>query len=158
MKQVCSFVRPVSNNRHFDVMNTQMRENCHDCGLFAVAYAAELVHGKDPCLAHFNTEMMRSHLIKCLEGHEMERFPLKRERRIGFGRCVKRSSTVDIYCTCRMPNNNQWSYAIRAPHGFTRSVLLSVLVTTLKRNGSVKNVRVCSSDTLLHCHIMNFSS
>ena len=98
-------LRPVSNNMRFDVMNTQMQENSHDCGLFAVAYAAELVYGKVPYLAHFNTEMIRSHLIKCLEGHEMERFPLKRERRIGFGRRVKISSTVDIYCTCRMPSN-----------------------------------------------------
>ena len=43
-------------------MNVQKQLNCSDCGVFAIAYATELVHSTDPLLAHRNVDLMRTHL------------------------------------------------------------------------------------------------
>ena len=46
-----------------------------DCGLYALAYATELVHGYDPGLYLFDQSKMRGHLIQCLTSKQMSRFP-----------------------------------------------------------------------------------
>ena len=41
-----------------------------DCGLYAIAYATYLAHGKDPkrlTTRYFKQELMRYHLVKCFE-------------------------------------------------------------------------------------------
>ena len=35
-RQICSFVRPTSNEFKFDIMIIQCQENMNDCGLFAI--------------------------------------------------------------------------------------------------------------------------
>ena len=45
--------------------------------------------------------VMREHLIKCLEGSEMQPFPVMRERRIG----AASSFIIDVYCYCRCPED-----------------------------------------------------
>ena len=106
MNQICSFVLPKCSSMRFDLMNTQIQENVNDCGLFAIAYATELVFGHDPCVTNFKTEVMRSHLIKCLKNHKMESFP-KRRRTIGFGENIRKSRIEKIYCYCHMPNDKK---------------------------------------------------
>ena len=105
-RQICSFVRPISNEFKFDIMNIQCQENMNDCGL---AYATELVYGEDPCFCHFQTEVMRSHLMKYLESGVMERFPLKKRRRVGLGKRIKQTVLEKIFCDCRMPNDKNLS-------------------------------------------------
>ena len=102
--QICSFVRPKAVEMRFDLMNIQPQDNLNDCGVYAIACATELTYGYDPCLAFFQPEAMRSHLTKCLESRTMLRFPLKKVRRVGFGKRVKQSVAERIYCNCRMPN------------------------------------------------------
>ena len=48
-----------------------------DCGLYAVAYATYLAHGKDPqrLTTHFKQELMRYHLVKCFEQGHLTEFP-----------------------------------------------------------------------------------
>ena len=49
-----------------------------DCGLYAIAYAAYLAYGKDPCKLtthHFKHETMRCHLVKCIEQGLLTDFP-----------------------------------------------------------------------------------
>ena len=106
-KQICSFVKPKGKHLRLDVMNMQMQDNLHDCGLFAVACAAELANNRDPCVAHFQPEQMRAHLMDCLENKKMTPFPLKKTRRVGFGKKIKYTKVENIYCYCRMPNYNK---------------------------------------------------
>lgn len=49
-KMICSFMKPNTNTLHFDLMNIQDQQNSYDCGVYAIAYATELAHGKDPIL------------------------------------------------------------------------------------------------------------
>ena len=52
---------------HFDLLNVQQQPNSWDCGLFAVAFATELVHGRSPACRHFDVKLLRPHLLDCLK-------------------------------------------------------------------------------------------
>ena len=103
-KQICSFLRPQSKTVRFELMNIQMQESLNDCGLHAIAIATELVYERDPCKAYFLAKEMRGHLIQCFNKKEITPFPVKRERRIGFGGRIRKSAQEKVYCDCRMPN------------------------------------------------------
>ena len=83
------------------VMNTQRQCNGSDCGVFAIANAYELCCGFDPCKAKFDHKPFRQHLAKCMETQHMSRFPLSGERVVGSR--VRSSQSVDLHCSCRMP-------------------------------------------------------
>ena len=51
-------------------------DSCN-CGLFAIAYAADMLNGKSPIDAKFNVPQMRIHLKKCLELETL--YPLPKE-------------------------------------------------------------------------------
>ena len=48
---------------------------------------------------------MRLHLTRCFERGKMEHFPCNDTRSVRFGRRVQKSLGVDIYCSCRLPND-----------------------------------------------------
>ena len=75
---ICGFVKPESDVFMFDIMNVHSQPNLTDCGLFALAFATELVHGEDPVLCSFDCSAMRLHLLQCLEAGFVERFPRKK--------------------------------------------------------------------------------
>ena len=52
---ICSIVRPQPDIINFDVVDVQNQPNGSDCGLFAIAFATELVHGHDPAGSFFDT-------------------------------------------------------------------------------------------------------
>ena len=108
-KQICSLVKPKEAQFIFDVLNVQHQTNLSDCGLFAIAFATELVYQQSPVFCDFNTSVMRSHLLTCFESGVMKRFPLRKIRRCAVGKKVCRSITEPIDCTCRMPNDNKLS-------------------------------------------------
>ena len=76
------------------VMNTQGS----DCGVFAIANAYELCCGFD---LKFDHKPFRQNLAKCMETQHMSRFPLSGERVVGSR--VRSSQSVDLHCSCRMP-------------------------------------------------------
>ena len=98
---ICSVMRPKANKVHFDLVNVHAQPNACDCGLYAIAYATELVHGCDPALCLFDN--MRQHLLCCL-GH-LSRFLCTNRRRIPIGSKVMPSIQECIYCTCRRVND-----------------------------------------------------
>ena len=77
-KQICSLIRPRCKEFRFDIVNTQHQTNDSDCGLFAIAFATEIINHKSPALCEFDVNQMRPHLIKCLEAGFLSRFPLKK--------------------------------------------------------------------------------
>ena len=108
-KQICSIVKPTCKVMKFDVMNTMSQPNAWDCGVFALACATDLAHGRDPVLSEWKLEDMRRHLVECLEKGHVSPFPTKKKRRIPLGSRVRRSTDERIYCTCRMPNDKNLS-------------------------------------------------
>lgn len=53
----------------------QKQPDGHNCGPFAIAYAAEILEGNSPTEAIFSVQEMRGHLIKCLENQKLTPFP-----------------------------------------------------------------------------------
>ncbi len=100
-KAICSLLKPKEDVFHFDLADVQKQSNSSDCGLFAVAFATELVYGGSPCSCIFDVTVLRSHLLECLEKGFLTSFPSK-AKRVGFGKIVKWSSRDAINCTCRM--------------------------------------------------------
>ncbi len=105
---VCSFFKCHSTDRlHFDVVNVQRQSNDYDCGVFAIAFAAELAFGRDPASSTWNTATMRCHLLHALEQKFVEPFPKNGQRSLRLGRRIYKSHPVPIHCVCRMPNDPQ---------------------------------------------------
>ena len=60
---------------HLDV---QRQNDGHNCGLFAVAFAAEVINGSSPIGVRFAVRQMPNHLMKCLLDRELSVFPKQR--------------------------------------------------------------------------------
>jgi hypothetical protein len=102
---ICGFIKPQKDVLLFDIMNVHAQPNLTDCGLFAVAFATELVYGKDPVLCNFDCAAMRLHLLEILEAGVVQRFPCTKQRRVPIGSRVRKTIREQIFCQCRMPNN-----------------------------------------------------
>ena len=46
-----------------------------DCGVFAVAYLIELLHGHDPSKSRFIQKQMRNHMLQCSQSECWKPFP-----------------------------------------------------------------------------------
>ena len=53
----------------------QKQPDGHNCGPFAITYAAEVLNGRSPSEAVFDVNKMREHLITCLEMQRLTPFP-----------------------------------------------------------------------------------
>ena len=49
------------------IANVTKQSGGSECGLYALAYVTHLAFGLDPSLFVFSSDLMRSHLISCIE-------------------------------------------------------------------------------------------
>ena len=63
------FQQPIS------FLPVQRQPDSFNCGLFAIAYAAEIIDGKSPSEAVFAVDLMRKHFMSCLEKLKLSPFP-----------------------------------------------------------------------------------
>ena len=61
IKSINSLLMPIT------MLPVQRQTDSHNCGLFAIGFAAELLNGLSPMDAKFDVAKMRSHIINCLE-------------------------------------------------------------------------------------------
>lgn len=108
--KICSIWRPQWKFVNYKMVNFQVQTNSKDCGLFAIAVATELAHGREPRWCTWNIKRMRGHLREGLELGQIDPFPLAKPR------CIPSSSEfkgmpyrTKIYCHCRMPNETSRS-------------------------------------------------
>lgn len=92
-----------TSNPHFTVRiaNVTKQSGGSECGLYALAYVTYLAFGLDPTLFVFNSDLMRNHLVNCIENKKMQPFPTVRERRHLMGTSIV---VIDVYCHCRCPD------------------------------------------------------
>ena len=80
--------------------SVQQQPNGVDCGVFAIAFAVDILNGTAEIRKHFDVGKMRSHLLKCLEEEKFTLFPRSHKH-------TKLSKWhiiyEDIYCICRSP-------------------------------------------------------
>ena len=63
-----------------------------DSGVFAIAYAVEVLNGNDPQLVRFDQSKLRGHLVCCLENNKLTPFPQYRNINDGTHQIKKISS------------------------------------------------------------------
>ena len=57
------------------ILPVQKQRNGWNCGLFPVAFAAEILGGTSPMEANLDVDRMRAHLLQCLEQEKLVPFP-----------------------------------------------------------------------------------
>ena len=82
------------------MMDVGRQSNSSDCGVLAIAFAYDICSGFDPGNVKYDHKSIRQHLANCLERCSLSRFPVVGERR---NTGVKSTQTVDLHCSCRMP-------------------------------------------------------
>ena len=98
IKLFAKMINSTSSQFKVNVMPVQQQPNAIDCGLFAIAFATDLLYGNSPSNVSYEHEKMRQHLFICLQQDSFTLFP-----RASAEACKTRSFTynLDIYCTCR---------------------------------------------------------
>lgn len=74
--------------------------NTWDCGVLAIAIAYDLCCGNNPAVVRYDSKHIRPHLVECLKQCMFTRFPLQGKRQ---SQGVISSKEVELFCTCRMP-------------------------------------------------------
>ena len=64
-----------SGDKVISFLPVQRQPDGYNCGLFAIAFAAEILDGKSPVEAIFSVDEMSEHLISCLETQKRSPFP-----------------------------------------------------------------------------------
>lgn len=93
---------------HKKVASTQEGQN--DCGLFALAYAAELARNEDPSSKIFDQSKMRQHFFECLESGFIIPFPIKR---------INATTPREEEITKQIHPNNKWTFPKKTCSGLT---------------------------------------
>lgn len=98
---VSSLLRTEKGSFRMKVVPCQDQQNGDDCGVFAIAFATELLHGGNPSQVSFIPSRLRKHLKECYRKGEFSPFPKGGNRQR-----VNMKVTpikVNVYCTptCR---------------------------------------------------------
>jgi hypothetical protein len=96
---ISQFVRSESNLLTIQVMNVARQRNVHDCGLYAIAFAEQLLSGVDPSPSVYKQDVMRQHLLDCLLKKNMLAFPISHFRT--FRKAVETEFAEELNCFCK---------------------------------------------------------
>nr|XP_047124266.1 uncharacterized protein LOC105849580 [Hydra vulgaris] len=101
IKQICHVVNCNESILRILIEPTQQQQNGSDCGLFAIAYATDILFGINPVDSNYDHTKMRAHLVDCFRQNLMSTFP-----QASFSKRIKRGRQKivlqDIFCSCRM--------------------------------------------------------
>ena len=98
---VCRMLLHRGNEVTFVYEKVQKQLGSSACGPFALAFATDLCHGLDPTKQSYDQGLMQQHYVNCLESGKLTPFPTA-SRRVPYHLDTK-TTTVPIYCTCRLP-------------------------------------------------------
>ena len=101
LRQIAYMLMPVSEHMTLLWEDIQKQEGTSDCGLFALAVATSLCCDGLPQDCDWQQEVMRGHLVKCIEAGVISSFPMSNTSRNH--QLYHSSEEIDIYCHCRQP-------------------------------------------------------
>lgn len=80
-------------------INNVARQKDLLCGFYAIANCVSLCFGKDPCNFRYSEDLMRQHLLVCLENNRITQFPVDSYRTVR--KNIVRNFKCSLYCVCR---------------------------------------------------------
>ena len=75
LKQITQLFSPDDTLPQFKQHHCHKQLGATDCGVFAIAYAIDVLHGNSPQHIRYDQNKMREHLISCLESGRFSLFP-----------------------------------------------------------------------------------
>ena len=78
LKLISALLQAQENQFSVEVVDVQMQEGSHDCGLFAVVYITSICNGQDPAV--YKQNAMRKHILNSIEDRVMTAFPSSASR------------------------------------------------------------------------------
>lgn len=66
---------------HVTMLPVEKQSDGFNCGVYAIAYAADILHGVSPMESQYDVDQMRAHFIDCLENEQLLVFPKTSKRR-----------------------------------------------------------------------------
>ena len=91
-------INMASSQFQVNLISFQQQPNAIDCGIFAIAFATDLLYGNSPSNISYEHKKTRKYLFICLQQGSFTLFS-----RASAEACKTRSFTynLDVYCTCR---------------------------------------------------------
>ena len=74
-KQINRIYTPDESEINSVIVDVQQQANSIDCGVYAIAYAVDLLFGFDPSVIEYDERALRPHLVKCFENQWFIPFP-----------------------------------------------------------------------------------
>ena len=74
-----------------EVMNVQRQPDNFSCGVFAVAYATDILSGICPVNSNYDVKNLRQHLVHCLTSGSLTPFP-----KLSTGQRQRKKEVVDV--------------------------------------------------------------
>lgn len=98
----CTILKAEESSVTINVINVQYQAGGADCGLFALAMAADLCRGLDPLNVTYHQDKMRTHLQECFEQLTLSPFP-SNVKPVQKKQRIVNTTTIEVYCYCREP-------------------------------------------------------
>ena len=75
---------------HVTFLPVAKQNDGHNCGMYAIAFAADILHGSSPMESQYDVNRMRPHFIECVVNEELEEFPkICKRARVEFHQALK---------------------------------------------------------------------
>nr|XP_047145432.1 uncharacterized protein LOC124818498 [Hydra vulgaris] len=102
-KQICSILHCKKKCILVKVLPVQQQTNFLDCGLYAIAWARQILENKSiPSTSiMFEQGQMRNHLLSCIKKNHLNLFPVT-ENPLLFKKCLAKNFRIPLHCSCRM--------------------------------------------------------
>ncbi len=102
-QQVCTILKSQQHSVTINVVNVQKQIGCNDCGLYAIAMAADLCSRIDPFESSYDQSSMRIHLKECFESEPPTLTVFSTRRDSKEKRRLVHRKSVELFCLCRRP-------------------------------------------------------
>ena len=86
-----------------------------DCGLYAIANATAICAAQHPTLLEYDQQMMRKHLMQCLDNGFLTPFPSKKRRKTVSAPSFEE---VEVFCFCREPERGRMIQCVQCTEWF----------------------------------------
>ncbi|XP_047141341.2 uncharacterized protein LOC124816267 [Hydra vulgaris] len=102
-RQICSILQCDKKYLMIKVLPIQQQTNGVDCGLYAIAWARQIleVKGIPSTSLMFEESEMRKHLLMCILKNRLDVFPTTINPAM-FKKCAAKDFRIRLHCSCRM--------------------------------------------------------